>query len=219
MEHTLARVLNTVAHEIRTPLAVSQGYVRLFLEGRLAAPDEQRSAFERVREALGVISNLCSDIGGLAGLADAGTRPLTERAPIGGLMVDLETALTAHAAVWRGSPRPEGAIASTGAGDLVKALAAVGAVAFAEARHGQRVVDLDAADAESLTVRFGGEAAVASLPASPDDALAAEVPLDIGGHGMAFLWAAFVLQHHHVRMWQRADGPRAIAVRLPLVNA
>lgn len=219
MEHTLARVLNTVAHEIRTPLAVSQGYVRLFLEGRLPAPDEQRSAFERVREALGVISKLCSDIGGLAGVADAKTRTLTERAPIGGLMVDLETAMTAHAAAWRGSPHPEGAIASTGVTDLVTALSIVGKVAFAEARDARRVVALDSTAPDSLTVRFGGEDAVASLPGSPDDALAAEVPLEIGGHGVAFLWAAFVLEHHRIRMWQRADGPRAIAVRMPLVNA
>jgi signal transduction histidine kinase len=42
MQPNLAQVLNTLAHEIRTPLAVSQGYLKLYLDGRLTNVDDTR---------------------------------------------------------------------------------------------------------------------------------------------------------------------------------
>ena len=47
----MAQVLNTLAHEIRTPLAVSQGYLKLYVDGRLATPDDQRRALQQTRRS------------------------------------------------------------------------------------------------------------------------------------------------------------------------
>jgi len=70
MDPDLARILNVLAHEIRTPLAISQGYLKLMAEGRLTTATEQTAAIERTRDALGRIVALCSEMGRLAALTE-----------------------------------------------------------------------------------------------------------------------------------------------------
>ena len=79
MPPNLAQVLNTVAHEIRTPLAVSQGYLKLYLDGRLTNADDQRRAFQQTRQALGTLATLCNDMGKVSALAEAASPAFTER--------------------------------------------------------------------------------------------------------------------------------------------
>src|SRR5687767_15824773 len=79
MQLNLAQVLNTVAHEIRTPLAVSQGYLKLYLDGRLTNADDQRRAFQQTREALGTLATLCNDMGKVSALAETAEPALTTR--------------------------------------------------------------------------------------------------------------------------------------------
>ena len=74
MPLNLAQVLNTLAHEIRTPLAVSQGYLKLYLDGRLTNADDTRKAFEQTRQALGTLATLCVDMGKVSALAESGSQ-------------------------------------------------------------------------------------------------------------------------------------------------
>src|SRR5687767_542979 len=71
MQLHLAQVLNTIAHEIRTPLAVSQGYLKLYLDGRLTDADDQRRAFQQTRDALGTLATLCNDMTKVGALSEA----------------------------------------------------------------------------------------------------------------------------------------------------
>ncbi len=71
MPPNLAQVLNTLAHEIRTPLAVSQGYLKLYLDGRLTNVDDTRRAFEQTRQALGTLATLCVDMGKVSALSES----------------------------------------------------------------------------------------------------------------------------------------------------
>ena len=71
MPPNLAQVLNTLAHEIRTPLAVSQGYLKLYLDGRLTNADDTRKAFEQTRQALGTLATLCVDMGKVSALSES----------------------------------------------------------------------------------------------------------------------------------------------------
>src|SRR5215213_7827643 len=75
MQPNLAQVLNTLAHEIRTPLAVSQGYLKLYLDGRLTNADDTRRAFEQTRQALGTLATLCVDMGKVSALAERDAPP------------------------------------------------------------------------------------------------------------------------------------------------
>src|SRR5215212_10703792 len=79
MQPNLAQVLNTLAHEIRTPLAVSQGYLKLYLDGRLTNGDDTRRAFEQTRQALGALATLCVDMGKVSTLSQNATQGIPER--------------------------------------------------------------------------------------------------------------------------------------------
>src|ERR1044072_4474000 len=71
MRPNLAQVLNTLAHEIRTPLAVSQGYLKLLIDGRITNADDARKAMEQTRQALGALATLCVDMGKVSALSES----------------------------------------------------------------------------------------------------------------------------------------------------
>jgi signal transduction histidine kinase len=55
------RVLNLLIHDLRTPLGVAHGYLRLIREQRLTTPDDRERALAGTQQALGRISRLCDD--------------------------------------------------------------------------------------------------------------------------------------------------------------
>src|SRR3954467_8835126 len=90
MQLNLAQVLNTLAHEIRTPLAVSQGYLKLYLDGRLTNVDDTRKAFEQTRQALGTLATLCVDMGKVSTLSESdGLLGVPERVAAGDFIKSL----------------------------------------------------------------------------------------------------------------------------------
>ena len=218
METDLARVLNVLAHEIRTPLAVSQGYLKLMAEGRLTAPAEQASALERTRDALRKIAALCGEMGRLGALADADAPELRERMPARALVEGVCDALSSHTPTCRGVAIPERGIATDGGRNLPEAVAALGTMAFMDCGQGPKVVDVVAVSDTSLTLILGGEHETAACPRSPDEPGAAAPSLVRGGFGLSLLWAELVLNRHRVRAWHQPDAPGAIGVILPLVN-
>jgi signal transduction histidine kinase len=64
------RVLNLLIHDLRTPLGVAHGYLRLIREQRLTSLDDRERALASTQQALGKISRLCEDAS--AFLADTG---------------------------------------------------------------------------------------------------------------------------------------------------
>lgn len=58
------RVLNLLIHDLRTPLGVAHGYLRLIREQRLTTPDDRERALASTQQALGRISRLCEDASG-----------------------------------------------------------------------------------------------------------------------------------------------------------
>src|SRR5688572_678009 len=99
----LAQVLNTVAHEIRTPLAVSQGYLKLYLDGRLTTPDDQQRALKQTRDALGLIATLCTDMNRVSTLSDMPEPALTERIEAAQLLGSVQGAKEVEGAAWHGA--------------------------------------------------------------------------------------------------------------------
>ncbi|MGE3889030.1 MAG: histidine kinase dimerization/phospho-acceptor domain-containing protein [Vicinamibacterales bacterium] len=219
MTPTLAQVLSTLAHEIRTPLAVSRGYLKLLLDGGLPSAADQRSALERTQEALGVISTLCQEMGKVGAAAGIqAPRPLEGRLTVGGLQDALTATLGEDAPEWRGRISPGPLVATNGTDDIVRAVAALGTMAFKDASGARHVVQARMDDA-SLVIVIGGEAATSSLPPDPDADGAADVPVVRGGFGLALMWAAFVLEQHRVRTWHHASGRGAVGFLFPLVSA
>lgn len=63
---TVERTLQVLIHDIRTPMGVAQGYLRLLQEDRLATPDDRQRAIAQAQLALDRVSQLCCDAAALA---------------------------------------------------------------------------------------------------------------------------------------------------------
>src|SRR6476469_10191226 len=91
MQPNLAQVLNTLAHEIRTPLAVSQGYLKLLIDGRITNADDARKAMEQTRQALGALATLCVDMGKVSALSDGKVSGVPANTPAADFIANLQT--------------------------------------------------------------------------------------------------------------------------------
>ncbi|MEQ1907401.1 MAG: hypothetical protein ABMA15_01175 [Vicinamibacterales bacterium] len=57
----LARVLEAVLHDVRSPLAAATGYLRLLREGRVAPGTESEHVIEQAQVSLKAIATLCTN--------------------------------------------------------------------------------------------------------------------------------------------------------------
>lgn len=217
MQPNLAQVLNTLAHEIRTPLAVSQGYLKLYLDGRLTNADDTRKAFEQTRQALGTLATLCVDMGKVSALSER-TSPagVPERVPAVDFVNSLRAAGDVADASWRGDAGAR-AIETGTQRDLVQAVAIVAKAAFDEHKEAPHVVKTDGTT--DLIVLAGSEDAFPALEKGPEAPGAAAVDFVKGGRGLRLIWAAFVLDRHRVHTWTHSDHRASVGFRIPLVTA
>jgi hypothetical protein len=61
------RALHVLIHDIRTPVGVAQGYLRLLKEQRLVTPEDRDRALAKAQEALDRVAQLCADAAALVG--------------------------------------------------------------------------------------------------------------------------------------------------------
>ena len=216
MQPNLAQVLNTLAHEIRTPLAVSQGYLKLYLDGRLTNVDDTRRAFEQTRQALGALATLCVDMGKVSTLSESASSGIPERVSAADFVTALRAQGDIDGAAWSGDAgtRP---IETTNHRDLAQAIAIVSKAAFDEAREAPHAVRTTAG--AELIVLAGVEDALAALQAGPGAPTARPVDFGKGGKGLKLIWAAFVLDRHRVQTWTDANHRASAGFSIPLVQA
>ena len=217
MTPDLAQVLNTVAHEIRTPLAVSQGYLKLFLDGRLKEENEIRRAMEQTRQALGALATLCVDMGKVSTLAEsAEARGIPVRVPAPDFVTSLLAREEVQHAAFTGSTGTA-AIATASVADLAHAVAIVAKSAFDEERDEPHAIE--ASQGDGLLLIAGSTKALASMSKAPDAPGARAVDFGKGGKGLKLIWAAFVLDRHGVQTWTDDASRASVGFRIPLVQA
>jgi hypothetical protein len=211
----MAQVLNTIAHEIRTPLAVSQGYLKLYVDGRLTTPDAQQRALQQTREALGVIAVLCADMGRVSALAEAGAPVLAERLDASALSAELKATPGLGAASWTEAVPPGVRLNTNAPQDLVRAIAIVITAAFDEDKRGPHAIDVRV-DHDALVVRAGTPAALSVLSAMPDGPGATPLNVVRGGKGLSLIWASFVASQHRIQMWNHDAHKASVGLRIPV---
>jgi hypothetical protein len=216
MPLNLAQVLNTLAHEIRTPLAVSQGYLKLYLDGRLTNVDDTRKAFEQTRQALGTLATLCVDMGKVSALSESAAHGIPERISAADFVKSVQAQNEVDGAAWSGDAGT-GTIEATNARELAQAVAIVSKAAFDEARDAAKAIRTHAG--EELIVLAGANESLAALQPGPGAPQARPVDFAKGGKGLKLIWAAFVLEKHRVKTWTAADHRASVGFSFPLVKA
>ena len=108
-------------------------------------------------------------------------------------------------------------IATQSATDLAHAVAIVAKAAFDEAREAPHAVQV--AGGSELVMLAGTRDAIPALAAGPGAADAQQVDFTRGGKGLRLIWAAFVLQRHHVDTWTHQGHRASVGFRFPLVQA
>ena len=216
MRPELGRVLATLAHEIRTPLSISQGYVKLMREGRLTDPDEARRALDRTQQALAGLATYCADMSRISDLAESAHAGIPERMTVAELLARVRVARPAlSTADWSGT---ESARVFEGRpiADVVEALATVLGLPF-DHNRGQ-ALGLHAGAGDALTIVAGADSARIALQEGPDSAIAAPVDMTRGGKGLTLIWAAFVLDKHGAQAWTLRSDPASVGIRLRLLT-
>lgn len=72
----MERALTALLHDIRSPLGVAHGYLRLVREGRLPSDADRLRALDKTRDALGRITEIC-DAATTAAARAANSEPST----------------------------------------------------------------------------------------------------------------------------------------------
>jgi hypothetical protein len=223
MRPNLAQVLNTLAHEIRSPLSVSQGYLKLYLDGRLKDEDARR-AFEQTRQALGALATLCVDMGKVSTLSDSGPQGIPGRVSTTDFVAGLREQPELKDVAWADGGAAAAAIeeiSTPNTRELAQAVAIVAKAAFDEARDSKHAVRTEAGDGSDrgLIVLAGVEDSIPALQAGPSAPGATAVDFGKGGKGLKLIWAAFVLDKHGVQTWTDHQYRASVGFRIPVVNA
>lgn len=218
MSVELSDVLHVLAHELRTPVGIAHGYVRLLLEDRLPHEAERRRALEQLQKALSRLTNLSHESSALANWyeRDEGpSTPVTARAlldAIAAAAFDSPVAVEAARA-------PEGAMIKT---DDRKALeqALVSLVRSTARELRGRACAVTPRDGDGhVDLLIGSEDLLAGLTRGPSDGDAGSIGLDRGGIGLALVHATVVVDAHGGVCWTMNGSRQTLGVRLPLMAA
>jgi signal transduction histidine kinase len=218
----ISSVLHVLAHELRTPTGIAQGYLRMLLDERLSDPDDRQRALTQAQQALARISELTHESTRLAAwLEDSRGRSHVDAAALIAQIVagtGLEPPLVVQSSVSTSNT----SIPTCDATALVGAMVTL---VKATARElGQHPCTL-AADVSSNTTRrdrhfmqvlIGRADQLPALVEGPDAAGAAPLALERGGLGLSLVSASAVLDAHGATPWTLEGSRSTVGIRLPL---
>lgn len=205
------KALNLLIHDVRAPLSVAQGYLRLLHQNKLETEADRQRAIAQSMEALGRIGRLCEDA------ATFVAEPLTD-GPVSSVQVSgLVERLTKDCAE-RGSPltfvpEPEILSGSVRIINLDRVVQSIAVILCAVRRSTRN---------PSVRVSVLEEAKEARFLLGCDDdraALVSQQPETFdpwrGGHGIALPLACRLVMTAGGRIWTYANGQGAVGIALP----
>jgi signal transduction histidine kinase len=208
-------ILHVLAHELRTPVGIAHGYVRLLLDDRLPQETERRRALEQMQKALARLSDLSHETTSLASWY--------EQDPNQVLAVDAKALAQCVADADYDFPvtveisdvRDGAAIGTTSRGALERAL--IGMVRATARELRGMTCDVIARTFDSrFELLAGPEELIETLRAGPSSPGAGSIALERGGLGLALVHAAIVLDAHGAERWTMNGSRKIAGIRLPL---
>lgn len=206
------KALILLIHDLRAPLSVAQGYLRLVRDNRLNPGPERDRAMDQTIQALGRMSRLCTDAAAFADPPAVDGMPATTVA-VGRFIHQVEHACGGNATDALGFDTDPDAGRGSVRGVHLDRLAEAVAVVLAAARRatgGAPVrVEVTTRDHE-LWFLLGQREGRARLVQS-------DAPFDAwrGGHGIALPLACRTITGAGGRIWSAADARGAVAIALP----
>jgi K+-sensing histidine kinase KdpD len=205
------KALNLLIHDLRAPLSVAQGYLRLLQQNRLEAEVDRQRAMTQSMEALGRITRLCEEAAAFV------AEPASTVGPIMSVRVAELVDQLANACAARCSPltfvvEPElsGTMRSANLDRLMQSVAVI----LCAVRRSTRK------DPVSVSVLEEGKEARFLLGCDDDRAALVSGPPQTfdpwrGGHGIALPLACRTITEAGGRIWTVADGRGAVGIALP----
>jgi signal transduction histidine kinase len=205
----IEKVLGLLIHDIRTPLGVAMGYVRLLKDARLATPEERERALTRTIAALGSIWRLCEE-------ADGFLAPHFKSSP--GII--RATALVERVFTRIGPSRVQRASGEAGDHLFLRTTAGADQLADAIETAAAKLGRLRDDDRVMLTV----EASASELRVIAEDRARAGQPVPMmtpvdpwqSGHGLGLPLACHVIGCASGRVLTSADPPGRVLITFPL---
>lgn len=219
MQVDTAAILRLLAHELRSPASVAQGYLKMIVEGRLPGAADQQQALEQARQAVGRLGALSREASEVASWLERPTPPVLQWRRLNGrtlIQGMLERVGDKNLDV-RPLDIDEAADLRTCDGEaLGDALAAIVHATIREAPHLRLTFQAatGGAPASFLDLIIAAPAQAERLRQGPSTPETMPFPLERGGVGLALIKAALVLEAHGAQVWSLHSQRAAAAVRL-----
>ncbi len=211
----ISDVLHVLAHELRTPTGIAQGYLRMLLEDRLADPKDRRQALEQTQKALTRMSELTHESSRLAGWferpAGAPTETIDAR-----MLIERVVEQASAGAVVTSRIDATGAVRTADVHALVTALATVAKATARELRNQPCTIASRAHEQSAIDVLIGADEHLSALGSGPGAADASPLGLERGGLGLSLVYAVAVLDSHGAIAWTANGARGTVGIRLPI---
>ncbi|MGE3275755.1 MAG: hypothetical protein AB7O67_11630 [Vicinamibacterales bacterium] len=213
MSIDVGALLHLLAHELRAPASVAQGYLRMLRDGRLAAPAERERALAQTQAAVARISALTHEASALADLLE--TPPPARRATALDAVLAEAVAHAALDAPVR-PPRTGTDVPLCRPAEVARALGTLIEAAARQARGAAPTIAVRrATSGPGHELLIGQVEGFGALGAGPGAQRTVDFPTDRGGFGLKLLAAHVVLDAEGASVWTTAGAPVALAVRFP----
>ena len=218
MSVDISGILHVLAHELRTPVGIAHGYVRLLLEDRLPQDHDRRRALEQMQKALGRLTELSHESTRLAAWFEQDHGPVVD--------VSARSVLArAHQAEYDAPVRfdvdalADAVLVRTpDAGALATAIIQIVRATARELGGRDCAVLARLAGAERLEILVGDPDLLPALAAGRESADASPLALERGGLGLSLLHAAIVLDAHGAAHWTLNHSRRTAGFRIPVAE-
>ena len=205
-----AKALNLLIHDLRAPLSVAQGYLRLLHQNRLEAEVDRQRAFTQSMEALGRIGRLCEDAAAFVAEPSSTDGPVTT-VRASQFVEQVIEACTARCSplTFESEPALSGTVRTMHLDRLVQSVAVV---LCAVRRSTQK-------EPVSVSVLEKEKEARFLLGCDDDRAALVSGPPETfdpwrGGHGIALPLACRTIAEAGGRIWTIANGRGAVGIAL-----